>query len=243
MKILLYGKNSEDIKPLCEEMGFEIVEENPDVIITYGGDGTLLASERKFPEIPKLPIRDSKVCRKCSEHETEHLLTLLKEDKLLITQQPKLETEFEGNKLVALNDIVVRNASAYHAIRFYLSVNGTRYTKELVIGDGIVVSTAFGSTGYYQSITRTTFEKNFRIVFNNAVTELSPLEFTAEDEITMDIVRGPGELTCDNNPETIELEAGNQLHIKVSTNTASIYSPETLRCNKCQIRRDQRLHD
>lgn len=252
MKIQLYGKNSADISDLVLNMGFEIVETNPDVIVTYGGDGTLLASERQFPQIPKLPIRDSKVCQKCSVHETEHLLQLLKNSQIEITQQPKLETTFDGNTLVALNDIVIRNKSAYHAIRFYISKNGEKIhipasnnqqsTSKLIIGDGIVASTPFGSTGYYQSITRTTFNENFRIVFNNTVISIPALEFTSSDEIILDIVRGPGEMTSDNNPETIELIEGNQVVIKVSSETAQIFSPETLRCNNCKIRRELRLH-
>lgn len=252
MKIQLYGKNAQDITDTVQNLGFEIVEDNPDVIVSYGGDGTLLAAERQFPGIPKLPIRDSKVCKKCSVHETDHLLQLLKDGEIELTHQPKLETNFDGNTLVALNDIVIRNKSAYHAIRFFVSKNGTKTTTptsnlqpptSLIIGDGIVASTPFGSTGYYQSITKSTFTENFRIVFNNTVTEIPPLEFTSSDLITMDVVRGPGEMTSDNNPETIELIEGTQAQIKVSQETAKIYSPQTLRCNNCKISREQRLHD
>ncbi len=243
MKIQLYGKNAQDISDIAQKLGFEIVNEHPDVLITYGGDGTLLAAERQYPNIPKLPIRDSKVCKKCSEHETNHLLQLLKNDQIEITTQPKLETNFDGNTLIALNDIVIRNKSAYHAVRFNLMKNGEKVTDYLIIGDGIVASTPFGSTGYYQSITKTTFKENFRIVFNNTVTTISPLEFTADDKIILDIVRGPGEMTADNNPETIELMENNQVIIRVSDQTAQIYSPQTLRCNNCEVKREQRLHD
>lgn len=243
MKLQLYGKNAQDISDIAQKLGFEIVNENPDVLITYGGDGTLLAAERQYPNIPKLPIRDSKVCKKCSEHETNHLLQLLKNDQIEITTQPKLETNFDGNTLIALNDIVIRNKSAYHAVRFNLMKNGEKVTDYLIIGDGIVASTPFGSTGYYQSITKTTFKENFRIVFNNTVTTISPLEFTADDKIILDIVRGPGEMTADNNPETIELMENNQVIIRVSDQTAQIYSPQTLRCNNCEVKREQRLHD
>ncbi len=250
MKIQLYGKNSEDIKKVATDLGFELVSNNPEVIISYGGDGTLLASENKYPKTPKLPIRDSKVCRKCSDHQTEHLLKMLLNNQIHLTTQPKLETIFipkksssQQGKLIALNDIVIRNKSAYHAIRFFVSKNGKHVTDYLLIGDGIVASTPFGSTGYYQSITKSTFEKNFRIVFNNTVTHIPPLEFNNQDIITIDIVRGPGEMTSDNNPETIELLEGDQAEIKVSDEIANIFSPETLRCTKCHINREQRLHD
>lgn len=243
MKILLYGKNAQDIRSLVEQAGFEVVTENPDVVLTYGGDGTLLASERQFPEISKLPIRDSKVCKKCSDHETDHLLQLLKNNQIPLTQQTKLETSFEGNTMTALNDIVIRNKSAYHAIRFYLYKNDTKTPDQLVIGDGIVASTPFGSTGYYQSITKKTFDHNYQIVFNNIVGDFPPVEFAKADEIKLQIVRGPAELTSDNNPETIELVEGNEVRIKVSDQTAKIYSPQTLRCPSCEVRREERLHN
>lgn len=175
---------------------------------------------------------------------------MLLNNQIHLTTQPKLETIFipkksssQQGKLIALNDIVIRNKSAYHAIRFFVSKNGKPVTDYLLIGDGIVASTPFGSTGYYQSITKSTFEKNFRIVFNNTVTHIPPLEFNNQDIITIDIVRGPGEMTSDNNPETIELLEGDQAEIKVSDEIANIFSPETLRCTKCHINREQRLHD
>ena len=77
MKVALFGKNSDSIRHFIPEYGFEISEDKPDVIVSYGGDGTLLSAERKFPGIPKLPIRDSKVCKKCPIHTTEHLLQKL----------------------------------------------------------------------------------------------------------------------------------------------------------------------
>ena len=244
-RLLLYGKNAQDIRPIAEQLGFEMVTENPDVLVSYGGDGTLLAAERQFPQVPKLPIRDSKVCKKCSEHETDHLLKLLKENQIPLTEQGKLETAFDGNRLVALNDIVIRNKSAYHAIRFYIhtSHQSSDFSHQLIIGDGIVASTPFGSTGYYQSITRKTFSENFQIVFNNTVAQIPPLEFKTGDRITLSIVRGPGEMTSDNNPETIELIEGNEVVIQVSQETAQIYSPQTLRCAKCEVRREERLHN
>jgi len=73
MKVLLTGKNSQDIENLLKSLGFEMVKSNPDVIISFGGDGTLLSAEREYPGVPKLPIRNSQFCHKCAEHADEHL--------------------------------------------------------------------------------------------------------------------------------------------------------------------------
>lgn len=241
MKLLLYGKNALTLKEFILQLGFEVVEENPDVVISYGGDGTLLTSERLYPGIPKLPIRDSKVCKKCSNHTNEILLESLFNNKIELKEVSKLETEFEGNKLFALNDIVLRNAAAFHAIRFKIYINDFVISDKIIIGDGIVASTPFGSTGYYQSITRSTFDLNFKMAFNNTVISMKPIEFSEIDQVKIEIVRGPAQLTCDNNPEVIELVEGNVFIIHSSTQKAKIYSAESLRCNNCEVKREFRL--
>ena len=39
MKILIFGEDKERIENLVEEAGFEQVSENPEFIVSYGGDG------------------------------------------------------------------------------------------------------------------------------------------------------------------------------------------------------------
>ncbi|MDP3758818.1 MAG: hypothetical protein Q8Q86_03795, partial [Candidatus Daviesbacteria bacterium] len=118
MKLLLHGKNAKDIEPLARSLGFEIVTSNPDVVISYGGDGTLLASERLHPGIPKLPIRDNLICKKCPDHDEKVLLQSLLDGKLKLKEYKKLETTFFYRTFTALNDFVIRNAQPMHAIRF-----------------------------------------------------------------------------------------------------------------------------
>src|SRR3989344_4916686 len=243
MKIQLYGKNSHHLSDYLKELGFEVVTGNPDLILSYGGDGTLLSSERKFPGIPKLPVRDSNVCIKCSLHTTEHLLGLLKKEQLKIEELPKLEFQFHTDSLSALNDIVIRNSTPIHAIRFKIFKNEQRVGPELVLGDGVVFSTAFGSTGYYQSITRETFSKDFKVAFNNTTIPLPPLVFKDSDVIRLEVVRGPATLSVDNNPMLLTLKEKDTIEIKPSRHKAHIYSPQTLRCHKCTVYRGKRLRD
>ena len=64
VKVVSQHDTSEIEAALAVE-GFKIVDENPDFIVCYGGDGTVLFSERTIPEVPKLIIKTSRVCRKC----------------------------------------------------------------------------------------------------------------------------------------------------------------------------------
>jgi NAD+ kinase len=241
MRVSLFGKNSDSIRHFIPEYGLELVEDQPEVIISYGGDGTLLSAERKYPSIPKLPIRDSKVCKKCPLHTTEHLLKELAEGKIKLENYPKLEAKFGNESIIALNDLVVRNSIPIHALRFRVYINGKLLIPEVIIGDGVVFTTVFGSSGYYQSITRKTIEREFAIAFNNTTFPIENTKFSKGDIIKVEIIRGPGTLSSDNNSKLHTLKEGDHVTIHASTHDARIYVEKTLRCTECVVLRDKRL--
>ncbi len=232
MKITVTGKNSKDIAGLVKNLNFEIVKSNPDVVISYGGDGTLLYSERIYPGVPKLPIRDGLVCKKCLKHDETVLLTNLLKGKLKLKEYQKLETVILYQTVTALNDFVIRNLAPIHTIRFRTSLTG-----KLIIGDGIIISTHFGSTGYFKSITGKTFEKGWGVAFNNITEKIKPLQLKADDEIKFKLIRGQATLSYDNNPDILTLDEGSELVFKLSDKIAKIYEADSLRCPNCKITR------
>lgn len=250
MKLILHGKNTKDIEPLVKNLSFEIVNSSPDVVISYGGDGTLLASERLYPGIPKLPIRDSLVCKKCPDHDEKFLLQKLLTGKLRLKEYKKLETTFFYRTFTALNDFVIRNAAPMHAIRFQVTPSVSSLRKQgsiqnqLFIGDGIVLSTPFGSTGYFKSITGKTFEKSlpagrqgWGLAFNNTTEKEPPIFLKDKDTVIFKLVRGDATLSFDNNPDIFKVDEGSELQFKLSDQTAKIYEWESLRCPNCHITR------
>lgn len=241
MKIALYGKNSDSIRSLVKSAKLIIDQEKPDLIISYGGDGTILTSEREFPLIPKLPIRDSKTCVKCPSHRIEQVLEKLINGNLKLVKVAKLNLNSAGQSINALNDIVLRNSTPTHAVRFRLFKNKVQAGNSVFVGDGVVFSTSFGSTGYFKSITGQSFNKDFGIAFNNLTEKVAPIYFSAKDKFEIEIVRGPALLSVDNNPEIIELKEGNKFKVEVSSEVALIYQPQSLRCKKCQVFKERRL--
>lgn len=230
MKILLEGKNAKDLIKLVSSLGFEIVTSNPDAIISYGGDGTLLSLERKYPGVPKLPIRDSLVCKKCPDHQEELLLKELLQGKLSLKKYTKLQTVVAGQTIHALNDFVIRNTLPIHTIRFKVAPQD-----KLLIGDGIVISTPFGSTGYFKSITRQTFSFGFGLAFNNTTEQKAPEFFDEKDTIVFKLIRGSATLSFDNNPQIIPVIESLEISFKTSSQKAKIYELESLRCPNCQV--------
>lgn len=233
MKVAIVGRDAKNIAGLVKKVGFETVDQNPDVVISFGGDGTLLSAERQFPNVPKLPIRNSAICNKCTNHADETVLEKLKEGKLQLKEYKKLETEILYKKFYALNDFVIRNSDPTHTIRFKASV-----TSQLLIGDGIVISTPFGSSGYFKSITHQTFEKGIGVAFNNTTEKMDPVYLKDEKPITFKLIRGKAVLAFDNSADIFTIDEGSELTSKLSDQVARIYEDTSLRCPDCKIIRD-----
>jgi len=217
------------IKSVLAAEGFKVVERNPDFIVCYGGDGTVLISERTFPEVPKLIIKTSRVCRKCdyTPDDLKDLLSNIREGNYCLHKKMKLETETKGKKLVGLNEIQIHPKLPIYAVRFSLSVDGKEY-KDL-IGDGVIVATSFGSTGYYEATGGKRFEKGIGISFNNLHNGKMKSFVVPEDSIVkLTVSRGPAWLLADNNKNFIELRAKDTVTITKSKSAANfIYVSRT----------------
>ncbi len=197
------------------------IDQMPDVIITLGGDGSFLFNEQRYPEIPKLILKDNSLCFKCHEGQHKQIIIKLSKGKYIIQQHKKIEAtivkkDSKNMALIGSNDIIIRNSEQFHAIRFSTKINNQSIAEQ--IGDGIVVSTAFGSTGYFKAITGKSFDSGIGIAFNNVSSQLSPkIESNAEEfKVEFELLRNKAYLSVDNSPDMILLEAGDKIIIKQS---------------------------
>jgi NAD+ kinase len=222
-KVLVVSRqDTSKIKGVLAAEGFKIVEENPDFIICYGGDGTVLFSEREFPEVPKLIIKTSQACRKFdyTPDELKNVLSKIREGKYCLHEKIKLETEAKGKKLVGLNEIQIHPKLPIHAVRLSLSVDGKEC--EDLIGDGVIVATPFGSTGYYKATGGKRFGKGIGISFNNLHNSNMESFVVPEDStVKLTVSRGPAWLLADNNENLIELLAEDAVTVRKSESTAN----------------------
>ena len=51
-RVKIVGRNLDDLRPLLKMFPVKLVETEPDLVISYGGDGSLLGAERDFPGVP-----------------------------------------------------------------------------------------------------------------------------------------------------------------------------------------------
>jgi NAD kinase len=230
MKIHIVGKNPEKIQNLKERLKkFDIKysEDSPDLVISYGGDGTFLISERQFPGIPKILVRDSDKGNNCHQMDIEEIIEIYLKKGYKLTEIKKLkavsESEYGMKELIGVNDVVIRNSLPTEAIRFRVKIDGEEINKTF-IGDGIVVSTPFGSTkgAYFYSITRKSFDKGIGIAFSNVTEHQDYIIIPEDKEIEVKILRAPAVLVADNNRDFVNLNNGNIVKIKQIGESAKI---------------------
>ncbi|MCD6547501.1 MAG: NAD(+)/NADH kinase [Nanoarchaeota archaeon] len=216
MKLAIVSKY--DVKHLAKKY-FKIVKSNPDFVLAYGGDGTLLFAEKLYPNIPKIFVKHKSSCRSCELLNLENVLKKVANGNYKIKELIKLEANVNGKKFVALNDINIHYIPP-EALRFFVYVNGKRVNGEF-IGDGVVVCTPFGSTAYFKSITRKTFNKGIGIAFNNTTRFQKPKVVSEDSKIVVEITRGSGVVVADNQ-KPIKIKKGDKVKIKKNDGMARI---------------------
>lgn len=222
-KVTIVSDKTEEISNMLKNMGFVLVKTNPDLVVSYGGDGTVMKSEAIYPSVPKLILKNSRVCKLCSSISNEEIIKKVLNDDYKINDFLKITVKSAKKELTALNDIIIHNADPRHAIRYKLIVSKRRQDKE-IIGDGIVISTPLGSTGYYRSITDSFFELGIGIAFNNSTEQSDHMVIKEDSKIQIEITRGPAIVYADNQKDKISLKTGDIITITKSKHPAKIIS-------------------
>ncbi len=165
-KLFIYGarsQKSQNLLPALEkaarEAGLSIVRTpaEADMAVCVGGDGTLLRMlrEHSFPELPIAGINTGHLgfFQEFSDSEPGSFIELIKSGGYSIQKHRLVEARVRsgGGERVyrALNDIVIRrNASGIVHLRLYV---GESFVEQFS-GDGLVISSAAGSTAYNYSV-------------------------------------------------------------------------------------------
>lgn len=233
MRVLLYTRFADEVLSEIERFGFELVTDKPEVVIAYGGDGTLLGAERAWPSVPKLHIRRGGSWEKCPRHETDAVLGRLRNGRISTSRLLKLEGSARGRTVVGLNDVTLHHARVSSAVRYRVLIDGKPYSGE-IIGDGLVVATPFGSRAYYRSITHSIFKVGIGLAFNNSTELVNHLVLAEESRVEIEITRGPALLVSDNNPEHIPLDQGDRAVVSRHLHPAVILGVDSLYCEECR---------
>lgn len=219
-RVLLFGAEADRLIPLLQEHPeLEIVTESPEVVVCYGGDGTLLAAELHYPGLPKVPILNSRRGHRCIPHPPAQVIAGLARRELAVNVYTKLGCTLTragkpeaSQGLAALNEFAVHMGRINSAVRFQIWLNGEPYDEGVeILGDGFIVCTPFGSTAYFNKITRGVFTKGIGIAFKATTEHTDHLVLPSDTEIRILITRGPAQLAYDSEPKIIDIDEGDEM--------------------------------
>ncbi|WMJ81868.1 NAD(+)/NADH kinase [Clostridium sp. MB40-C1] len=153
-KLKKYIKGS-NIKIYYDSKGLQNIEsEDLDVIISLGGDGTILRTARVVAkyEIPILGINMGNLgfLTGVESLELEEAILKLSEGRYNIEERMMLQCQVENGKeiesYISLNDIVISKGALSRIFKYEIFIDDNFYTS--FKADGIIISTPTGSTAY-----------------------------------------------------------------------------------------------
>ncbi len=224
---LLPKKDVNRLKKILLKKGFIVSAYKPDIIVSFGGDGTFLLCEKNYPGVPKILLRNAGQKTKDIDvdlSEFDKFLEKVRKGFYKIVEFYKVEAIYNSKKLLGLNEVQIRNKLPIEALRFELKINGN--TIENIIADGIVVATPFGSTGYFSSVGGKKFKRGLGICLNNPYYPREKnkkcMIVDEKKEIRVKIIYGDAYLAADNNKNVLSLKAGDEVLIKKSEEKAKV---------------------
>ncbi|HOE67312.1 MAG TPA: hypothetical protein PLO62_12375 [Candidatus Hydrogenedentes bacterium] len=237
MRTILFGAEASELAPLIERTPeLTLVTDDPEIVVCYGGDGTLLSAEAKWPGVPKVPIRNSRLGNRCIPHPADQVIDRLVQRHLSRTAFIKLEGLLRraGGEYrpfaVAMNEFNVHMGRINSAVRFLLTFDNEPYLGgHEIVGDGFVVCTPFGSTAYFNKITRGIFHTGLGIAFKSTPDQTDHLVVDDSATVAVRITRGPAVLAYDNAGEYVTLEEDDELIIRRHAQPAILLTWGTVR--------------
>lgn len=163
MKIGIYFKkeNAENAKIVEKEaikQGFEIDNNNPDIIFSVGGDGTFLRAIHnyidKLDSVLFLGIHSGSLgfFYDFTKEQVQMVLEKIKNNDFSIKEQRLLRGEvvsdFSKEEILALNEIRIENP--FHTLKTDVFINNELL--ETFRGNGLIVSSSLGSSAYNRSL-------------------------------------------------------------------------------------------
>ena len=141
---------SKDLKNFVKPCCLEEFDKFADVVISFGGDGTMLGVARILlkTEVPIMGVNVGRLgfLAEFSTSDLEKTLTDLIKGNYRVVDRMVLETNYRGETVYALNDFVIEKKNSSRMITLDLETNN-HYIGSLR-ADGLIITTPTGSTAY-----------------------------------------------------------------------------------------------
>jgi NAD+ kinase len=228
----------EEIERLLEENGFDIVEDNPDLIIVIGGDGTMLSAIRKYKElqVPYVGVNTGTLgfLPSIPPNNVGLLIDIIQTEDYFLQSYPLLAVKcrsIHGEEIVnhAFNEVLIKHVDPrLMEAKIYINSKPFNY----FTGDGLIVSTPIGTTGYAIWAGGAAIQSElscFQITPMNANDNSinSPLKnslvMSGDTKLDIEIIKGKSRavtVACDGR--NVSDEFIEEIHVKISKMSVKI---------------------
>jgi NAD+ kinase len=165
--------------------GTDLSDLRSDLIVTVGGDGTVLKTcmSIRDPETPILAVNMGRrgYLTEVEPRQALRAVELFMKGKYRLEKRAKLAVYLDGAHVVdALNELVISSGSPSKMLEFLLSIGSDSLLQSR--GDGVIISTATGSTAYALSAGGPVMDFS---VDAYVITFICPLEFIRPRVVSM----------------------------------------------------------
>jgi NAD+ kinase len=203
------------------------------VIVAAGGDGTLLHAMRlaALHRVPLLGVNLGRLgyLAAVEADEVEAALDAIAAGDYTLERRRALRLSIWGRPTaLAFNDVVIRRFPGSAPAQVALRVDGELFTRHS--GDGLVVSTATGSTGYSFSAGGPIVSPRLQTILITPLAAHSPLQrslvLSAGEVVELDVLRGGRGLSLEVDGEQHPgIAAGTQLRVGAGAAAADVVRP------------------
>lgn len=120
-----------------------------DIVVAFGGDGTMLDVVRSLPnDLPILGVNMGKIgfLTEIDENQISYAISALQNGDYTIERRSMLKATLNNQQFFALNEVVINRQDPCHVSAFDVYIDGI--LADTLRSDGVLVSTPTGSTAY-----------------------------------------------------------------------------------------------
>ena len=204
-----------------------------DLIIVFGGDGTLLGAARKFinNDIPILGINMGTVgfLTDVNIENFESVIGDIFKGDYVLEERSLVEAKFSDQEVFGLNEVLIHSGSYAQLMRYRLLIDGKTVYEQR--SDGLIVATPTGSTAYALSAGGSIIHPELNIW--NIIPMMSqslssrPLIVSNKKSMEIQLIEGPLDhaMICVDGQKDIPIKYNNSISISKKNSSLKIIHP------------------
>ena len=233
--IKLYIDDSTNYKNhKAEYLSHKEFSENIDLLVVFGGDGTLLNSARQYLEyeIPILGVNMGNVGF-LTDIKVENFYTSMQEildGDYKIEERNLVSAKFNDNHLYGLNEVVIHSGAYAQLMRYRLNVNDKVVYEQR--SDGLIIATPTGSTAYSLSAGGPIIHPSLDVwtIIPMLPQSISsrPFVISSNEKVEMVLYEGPSKNAkiCVDGQDDIDIPYGINIAISKTKKTLKLVHPK-----------------